>query len=105
MAVKILYVVEQGTYFSTFIDLTDDNNDLLNVAGYTVSAKIKKHHLSVNSVSFATTLTTGLLQLELQANTTLAMEPGRYVFAVDLSSPTGKPTRIMEGPLVLNPGV
>lgn len=105
MAVKVLYVVEQGAHFSTFIDLTDDNNDPLDVTGYTVSARIKKHYLSANSVAFAATLTPGQLQLELAANTSNAMEPGRYVYDVDLIPPTGKPVRVVEGPLTLTPGV
>lgn len=102
---KILLVVDQGSYYTSSIDLTDENNNPLNVSGYTANATIRKHYYSVDSVSFTTTLLTGLLQIELSANTTNAMEPGRYVYDIELIPPSGKPARIAEGPLILTPGV
>ena len=87
------------------MQFSDDSSLTLNVSGYSANATIKKHYLSVNSVSFGTTLTTGLLQLDLTANASLALEAGRYVYDVELIPPSGKPARIVEGPLVITPGV
>jgi LEA14-like dessication related protein len=108
MAAKANIVVDQGTTFTTALNLTDDNDQAIDLTGYTVEAQIRKWYTSSNSVSFAVTVPTpsnGVINLSLTANVTSAMDYGRYVYDVISITDSGTVTRIVEGILTVTPEV
>lgn len=56
MGTKLNLVVDQGSSFSTTLNLTDDDGGVINLAGYTAAGQLRKHYTSSNSVSFTITL-------------------------------------------------
>lgn len=103
---KVLLVIEQGATFNTNIELTDDNNDALDVTGYTARAAIKKHHQQVaNTASFTCTLTTGQLSLSMNAATTASLTPVRHVWNAELITPSNTVIRLAEGVALVTPDV
>ena len=107
MATKANIVIDQGTTFSTTINLTDDDDAPINLTGYSGRSKMKKHYTSSNSHTFTVSLggNTGVLVLSLSANQTSNIVPGRYVYDVELIDTSNVVSRIVEGIVTVTPEV
>jgi hypothetical protein len=107
MATKANLVIDQGTTYSTDINLTDENGDPLNLSGYSANSQIRKHYTSSNSVVFSTTInaTAGVITLALSANQTSNIVSGRYVYDIELTDASNSVSRIVEGIVTVTPQV
>jgi len=107
MAIKANLFIDQGTDYSTFINLVDTNDNILSLAGYTSSAQLKKTYSSSNSVSFNTSLqvSNGVIQLSLTSSQTANIVAGRYVYDVVVKSSSNVVSRIVEGIVTVTPRV
>jgi hypothetical protein len=107
MAVYANLTVDQGTDFSSAVDVTDVDGDPVSLVGYSVAGQIRKHYTSSTKVSFTATVsnaTAGIISLSLTAAQTDAMKAGRYVYDVEIDL-SGTKTRVLEGQLEVTPGV
>jgi hypothetical protein len=106
MAIKANLTIDQGTDYSTSIILTDDEDNVVSLAGYTANAQIRKTYSSSNSVSFTTQIVDvqGIVILSLTDTQTANITPGRYVYDVVLTVGTTT-TRIVEGIVTVTPRV
>ena len=108
MAVYANLTVDQGTDFSSAVDVTDSDGDPVSLVGYTVAGQIRKHYNSSTKVDFVATVsnaTAGIVSLSLSAATTNAMKAGRYVYDVEITNAGGTKTRVLEGQLEIMPAV
>jgi hypothetical protein len=107
MATKANLVIDQGTTYTTDLNLTDENGDPLVLSGYTANSQIRKHYTSSNSVVFSTSInaTAGVITLSLTANQTANMAGGRYVYDVELTDASDSISRIVEGIVTVTPQV
>jgi len=109
MAAKANIVVDQGTTFSTSLNLTDDAGAAIDLTGYTASGQVRKWYTSSNSVNFVITIptpTSGIINLSLDANATGNLVYGRYVYdVIRTETSTGKVARLVEGILTVTPEV
>jgi len=107
MATKANLVIDQGTTYSTDINLTDENGDPLNLSGYSANSQIRKHYTSSNSIVFSTTInaTSGVITLSLNANQTANIVSGRYVYDIELTDASNSISRIVEGIVTITPQV
>lgn len=108
IAAKANIVVDQGSTFSTFLNLTDDVGDAINLTNYQARGQIRKWYTSSSYVTFTITIpdpTNGNIYISLNANTTANMEPGRYVYDIETVDTTSNITRIVEGILTVTPEV
>jgi hypothetical protein len=105
MATKANLVIDQGSTFASSIDILDDNDESVNLTGYSARGQIRKHYTSTNSVSFTTTLSNGSLVISLTANQTANMVSGRYVYDLELIDPANTVLRILEGIVTVTPEV
>ena len=107
MATKANIIIDQGTTFSTIINLTDDNGDPIDLTGYTGDSEMRKHYTSSNSTSFGVSLggVDGTVVLTLSANQTSNLTPGRYVYDVEVTSGANVVSRIVEGIVTVTPEV
>jgi hypothetical protein len=107
MATKANLVIDQGTTYTTDLNLTDENGDPLNLTGYSANSQIRKHYTSSNSVVFSTSInaTAGVITLSLTANQTTNMVGGRYVYDVELTDASNSISRIVEGIVTVTPQV
>jgi uncharacterized membrane protein len=107
MATKANIIIDQGTTFSTIINLTDDNGDPIDLTGYTGDSEMRKHYTSSNSQSFSVSLggTSGTVTLSLTAAQTANLTPGRYVYDVEVTSASNVVSRIVEGIVTVTPEV
>ena len=107
MAVYANLTVDQGTDFSSSVDVTDSDGDPVSLVGYSVAGQIRKHYNSSSKVDFVATVsnaTAGIISLSLSAATTNAMKAGRYVYDVEIDL-NGTKTRVLEGQVEVTPGV
>ena len=107
MAIKANLQIDQGTTFQTSINVTDDNDAVVNLTGYSAVAQMRKHFTSSNSTSFVTSISPsiGVVTLSMTANTTNLLVPGRYVYDCELTDTNGAVTRLVEGIVTVTPGV
>jgi hypothetical protein len=105
MAQKANITIDQGTTFSSGIDLLNDNDEPVDVSNYTARGQIRKHYSSSNSVSFTTTLSNGSLVISLTASQTANIVAGRYVYDLELVDPSNTVLRILEGIVTVTPEV
>jgi hypothetical protein len=108
MAIKANLVIDQGTTYSTELDLTDENGDGILLAGYTANAQMRKWYTSSNSVVFSTSVdnSTSSITLSLSANQTSSLAAGRYVYDVTITDTgTNTITRLVEGIVTVTPRV
>lgn len=105
MATKANMVIDQGTTFNTEIVLTDESGNLLDLSAYTANAQIRKWYTSSNVVAFSVNVGTGVVYLNLSANASAAMDPGRYVYDVVVADGSNTITRVVEGIVTITPRV
>ena len=107
MAFKANIIIDQGTDFSTSIDVIDDNGDIVDLAGYTGAAQLRKHYTSSTATDFTVAITagSGTVALSMNAATTNAISAGRYVYDCELTDGSGIVSRIVEGIVTVTPGV
>ena len=108
MAIVSNLTVDQGSTFSASIDITDTENNVLVLTGYTVAGQIRKTYDSSTAVSFTASVSnasTGEVTISLTPVQTNALVAGRYVYDVEITSAGGTVTRVIEGQLEVTPGV
>jgi hypothetical protein len=101
--------IEQGATFSTEVTVNDANGFAKDLQDYTVRSQIRKSYYSTTAIDFEVSIdspTDGLVTMELSAETTSNIAPGRYVYDVQIEEDsTGIVTRIFEGIATVLPGV
>lgn len=107
MAIKANLVVDQGTDFEAKVDLTTANNDVFDLTGYSVFSQMRKNYASSTATSFTTLHndTGGQITLRLSSTLSATLEPGRYLYDVEIVSPGGNIDRVVEGIVTVTPGI
>lgn len=107
MAIKANLVIDQGSTFSATIDVIDASGQTFDLSSYVVTAQMRKNYASSSAVNF-TAAQNGLLgqiTLSLLHTATAALEPGRYLYDVEITSNAGAVTRVVEGIATVTPGI
>jgi hypothetical protein len=107
MATKANLVIDQGSTFSTDLNLSDENGDILSLSGFTANSQIRKWYTSTNAAATFTTsinVDSGSITLTLTANQTSNLVAGRYVYDVELND-GNEVSRIVEGIVTVTPQV
>ena len=101
----ILYT---GTDFEqSFILANDFDETVLNLNGYTVSSKMKKHPTSLTSINLNAAIVSfisGKVKLSLSAAQTANLKPGRYYYDIVLTKNAIK-DRVVEGEVIVKKAV
>jgi len=107
MAIKANIIVDQGTDFYTAINLTDDDDNVVDLTGYTANGQIRKTYTSSNSVTFGISLeqSNGIVALSLTKTQTANIVAGRYVYDVFMINTSNVASRIVEGIVTVTPRV
>jgi len=76
--------------------------------GYSASSQMRKSYYATSNTIITSTITgnaNGEITLSMTAANTANLTPGRQVFDLLITSPTGVKTRVVEGVIVISPGV
>jgi hypothetical protein len=101
-------LIEQGASFSTTINVSDSAGAAINLYGYTASSQMRKSFYATSNTTISATVTgnsNGEITLSMTAANTAALTPGRQVFDLLITSPSAIKTRVVEGIIVISPGV
>jgi hypothetical protein len=108
MAVTANLSIDQGSTFSTLITCTGPDGAPLDLTGYLVRGQMRRSYGSSTSHNFVCTVDDaeeGIIKMAMTANTTGGLKPQRYVYDVEIVSPTSEVTRVVEGQVEVNPRV
>lgn len=108
MAVYANLFVDQGTDFMSTINLEGGTGAAFGLEGFTIRAQMRKTYTSSRFVQFTANITEpnlGIAQIELSAEQTSLLKPGRYVYDVEVISPDTVVYRVVEGQIEVNPRV
>lgn len=100
--------VEQYADFTTKINVDDLQGDALNLSGYSATSQVRKSYYSSTSFDFDVIITDpskGEITLSMDSANTANMSPGRYVYDLNISDSNSVITRVVEGIVVVLPGV
>ncbi len=107
MAIKANLIIDQGTDYETSINVTGDDDNIIDLTGYVGASQMRKHYTSVTRYNFNVTIQgpEGIVTLSMSANTTNSIPAGRYVYDCELVDPLGKTSRLVEGIVTITPNV
>ena len=108
MAAFTELLIEQGASFSTTINVSDSAGAAINLYGYTASSQMRKSYYATSNTIISATVTgnaNGEITLSMTAANTANLTPGRSVFDLLITAPSGIKTRVVEGIIVISPGV
>lgn len=105
--VSNLYL-DQGSDFSSIITLTNQDSTPLNLTGFTVKSQFRKSYQSSAAVSFVASVYSaveGKVRLQLPAEASSAVQAGRYLYDIEVTSPLGERKRVLEGIVIITPEI
>jgi hypothetical protein len=107
MAIKANLVLDQGSDFSATIDLTDSDDNAYDLTGHTVASQMRKNYMSSSAYTFACVHNNsqGQINLSLSKTITNDIEPGRYLYDVEITNSGNTSTRVVEGIITVTPGI
>lgn len=106
MSLRRNLVIDQGATFNLDVDLQNDDGTPFAVAGWVGAGQIRKHYESNTAITFGVALTDGVAALLLTSSQTDLMDPGLYVYDVELKHiDTNVVRRIIGGGVTVYPQV
>ena len=108
MAAFTELLIEQGASFSTTVNVEDTAGAAINLYGYSASSQMRKSFYATSNTIITSTITgnaNGEITLSMSAANTANLTPGRSVFDLIITSPASVVTRVIEGVIVISPGV
>ena len=100
--------MEQYATFSTTVNVVDSTGAAVNLYGYSASTQMRKSYYATSATIITSIITgnaNGEITLSMTAANTANLTPGRQVFDLLITSPTSVKTRVIEGIVVVSPGV
>jgi hypothetical protein len=108
MATITNLVIDQGTTFSSIITLTNQDGTAMNLTGYTVASQFRKSYQSSTFTNFTASIydaTAGKVRLQLTPSASSDVKAGRYLYDIELTSPTSEKSRALEGLVIITPEI
>jgi hypothetical protein len=108
MAVYANISIDQGSTFSSTVSVEDSVGEPFDLTDYTARAQMRKTYRSTKVFDFDAGITSpsiGEIILKMPASQTSKLKSGRYVYDVEVVSPDGEVTRVVEGQIELMPRV
>lgn len=100
--------IDQGSTFSTTINVNDASGSTQNLVGYSARSMMRKSYYSSSANNFTVEITNpanGEISISMTAANTANLKSGRYVYDLEMESPSGVVTRIVEGIVIVLPNV
>ena len=90
------------------MNVVDSAGAAVNLFGYSASSQMRKSYYATSFTIITSTITgnaNGEITLSMTAANTANLTPGRSVFDLLITSPASIKTRVIEGIVVVSPGV
>ena len=100
--------VDAGANYSNIITVAASNGQALDLTGYTVASQMRKSYQSSTAYNFTASIynaATGKVRLQLSDTQSSAIPVGRWLYDVEITSPSGTKTRVVEGIVTVSPQI
>ena len=100
--------VDAGATYSNIITVTASNGQALDLTSYTVASQMRKSYSSSTVYAFTASVydsVNGKIRLQLTNTQSEAIPAGRWLYDVEITSPSGTKTRVVEGIVTVNPQI
>lgn len=101
-------IINGGTDYSQEYEFFDTDGSAANLLNYSAKAQLRKHKGSSTAVTFTVGFVNrieGKIKLSIPSWTTGILKPGRYVYDVMFTKPTGEKDIILEGNINVRAGI
>ena len=102
-------IINAGEDFSEDLEiLSADGSGVVNLSGFTASSHMRKHPDSTNFVGIAVSIKSpaqGLVNISIADTITSTIKPGRHVYDVMLTRPSGSKIIGVEGSVLVRAGI
>lgn len=108
MATVTNLYVDQGAFFRTYVTVANTNGTPLDLTGFTAASQMRKSYQSTTAYNFTTSIsnpTQGRVRVELLSEQSRVIPAGKYLYDIEVTSPTGERTRVVEGIVLINPEI
>ena len=106
MAEEVLLSVDQGSNLQIEINVTYANGIAVDLSSHTVTSECRKNPYTNTVYTFVGTgAANGLVTLTMNAETSATVPAGRYLYDVEILSPSNVKTRVQEGLIVFHPNI
>jgi hypothetical protein len=109
MATVAYLDIDQGSDFTTVIEIENDDGTPVNLYGHDVYAQFRKSYGSTIGYNFLASVQNALegkIALSLSGVVSSTIKPGRYLYDIEIYAPvSGAKTRVVEGILTINPEI
>lgn len=97
--------IESGTYFELVVEMTDEDGEPIDYTGNEALAQFRKSYQSINSISFDTSIDINIVTVSIEANATVNVAPGKYIYDVIVRDPNdpSQVEKLIEGIVTINP--
>jgi uncharacterized cupin superfamily protein len=100
--------VDAGSSYSNIITVASTSGAPLDLTGYTVASQMRKSYSSSTAHNFTATIyqaAQGKVRLQLTSAESEAIPSGRWLYDVEITSPSGNKTRVVEGIVTVTPQI
>lgn len=100
--------VDAGSSYSNIITVTATNGQPLDLTGYTVASQMRKSYQSSTAFNFNASIyqaESGKVRLQLTPSQSEVIPAGRWLYDVEITSPTGNKLRVVEGIVTVTPQI
>ena len=113
-AVPIELTIDRGEDWQVSFNLRNDMGSYINLSGHTIVGKMSRNFTSVTKYSLNAQITdasTGLIKLSMPneggqlVTKTQDLKPGRYVYNIFVTDPSGNTEKVIDGIIIVNPSV
>ena len=106
MAKKLNLVIDQGSDFVSSFAITGPDDASVDLSTYTGQSQFRKHATSMLFHSINVDLqANGVVELTMSSSETAEVEPGRYLYDVEITDALNNVTRILEGTVTVTPNI
>jgi hypothetical protein len=109
VAIYANLTIDQGSDYTTELQVEDVSGAPADLSGYTVAAEIRRSTRSNTMYPFTVAIVSGvqgLITLKLPATVSNTMKPGRYSYDVEIKkTSSGDITRVIEGQVEISGGI
>lgn len=100
--------VDAGSQYTTIVTVKSANGTPLDLTNYTAKSQLRKSYQSSTAHNFNASILSaanGTVILQLTAAQSEAIPAGRWLYDVEITSPSGVKTRVVEGVVTVTPQI
>jgi uncharacterized cupin superfamily protein len=100
--------IDQGTDYIKIVTVVDGDGNMVDLNGYTVKSQMRKYYKSTSGYTFQSgifSLEEAKIYIGMDRDETRDVPAGRYLYDIEITSPSGERIRVLEGVVTVTPEI